>query len=219
MTCGPKHVVAITSHPSAFQETTIHCFDIGEAGSGRWDASLIRSTLQEISPSLIIIAVSYSSWEDGLNHSDVIDEVECHCHATGVPYLQIDVADTARWQHQAIPIYPCLGIGDISFISSDGSLAESFEGWTRNNYPHMSPRSFDDVFRGDIMEWLSVYARDQATMVLVATEFPGSIEEESTPLKEFDTGETEQDRAMMDVSEDAIQLEPELDGVDTPNLQ
>ena len=28
------------------------------------------------------------------------------------------------------------------------------------------------------MEWLSVYARDQATMALVATAFPGSVEKE-----------------------------------------
>ena len=109
MTCGPKHVVAIASHPSAFQDPMIHCLDIGEAGSGHWDASLIRSTLQEISPSLLIIAASYPSWDDGLNHNDVIDEVECHCHVTGIPYLQVDVGDTARWQHQAIPIYHVWG--------------------------------------------------------------------------------------------------------------
>ena len=60
---------------------------------------------------------------------------------------------------------------------------------------------------------LSVYA-----MALVATAFPGSIEEESTPPEAFDTVETEQDRAMMDVSEDAIQQETELDGEDIPNL-
>ena len=112
--------------------------------------------MQEISPSLIIIAVSYPSWDDGLNHNDVIDEVECHCHVTGVPYLQVDVADTTRWHQQAIPVYPCVGIGDISFISNDEKLAESFEGWTSNSYPDMAPRSFDDVFSGDIMEWLSV---------------------------------------------------------------
>ena len=106
-----------------------------------------------------------------MNHSDIIDEVECHCHVTGVPYLQVDVADTTRWQHQAIPVYPCVGIGDISFVSND------------ENYPHMAPTSFDDVLNGDIMEWLSVYARDQATMALVATAFPGSIEEESAPLE------------------------------------
>ena len=137
VTCGPKHAVAITSHLSAFQDPMIHCLDIGEAGAGRWDASLIRSTLQEISPSLIIIAVSYPSWDDALHHNDVIDEVECHCQVTGVPYLQVDVADTTRWQQQAIPVYPI---------------------------------------------------------------------------------ETEQDRAMMDVSEDAVQQETELNGVDTPNL-
>ena len=153
-----------------------------------------------------------------MNHSDAIDEVECHCQVTGVPYLQVDVADTTRWQQQAIPIYPVVGIGDISFISNDESLAETFEGWTSNSYPHMAPRSFDDVLSGDIMVWLSVYARDQATMALVATAFPGSIEEEATPLGEFDTVENEQDRAMMDVSEDAIQQETELDGVDMLNL-
>ena len=218
VTCGPKHVVAITSHPSAFQDPMIHCLDIGEAGSGHWDASTVRSTLQEISPSLIIIAVSYPSWDDGLNHNDVIDEVNCHCHVTGVPYLQVDVADTTRCHQQAIPVYPCVGIGDISFISNDEKLSDSFEGWTSNSYPEMAPRSFDDVLSGDIMEWLSVYARDQATMALVASAFPGSIEEESVPLEAFDTVEGEQDRAMMDVTEDTIQQETELDEVDIPNL-
>ena len=178
----------------------------------------VRSTLQEISPSLIIIAVSYPSWDDGLNHNDVIDEVGCHCHVAGVPYLQVDVADTTRWHQQAIPVYPYVGIGDISFISNDEKLSDSFEGWTSNSYPDMAPRSFDDVLSGDIMEWLSVYARDQATMALVASAFPGSIEEESVALKAFDTVEGEQDRAMMDVSEDAIQQETELDEVDIPNL-
>ena len=60
VTCGPKHFVAITSHPSAFQDPMIHCLNIGEAGSGQWEASLVRSTLQESSPSLIIIAVSHT---------------------------------------------------------------------------------------------------------------------------------------------------------------
>ena len=68
------------------------------------------------------------------------------------------------------------------------------------------------------MEWLSVYARGQATMALVATAFPGSIEEESAPLEVFDTVENEQDRAMMDVSEDAVQQETELDEVAILNL-
>ena len=61
VTCGPEHAVAITSHPSTFQDPMIHCLDIGEAETGHWDASLIRSTLQEISPSIIIFAVSYPS--------------------------------------------------------------------------------------------------------------------------------------------------------------
>ena len=108
-----------------------------------------------------------------------------------------------------------MGIGDISFISNDESLAESFEGWASNSYPHMAPRSFDDVLNGDIMEWLSVYARDPASMARIATAFPGSIEEESTPS--CDTVENDQDRAMMDVSEDVIQQETELDEVDSPN--
>ena len=68
------------------------------------------------------------------------------------------------------------------------------------------------------MEWLSVYARDQATMALIARAFPGSIEEESTLLGAFDTVENEQDRAMMDVSEDAMKQETELDEVDIQNL-
>ena len=109
-------------------------------------------------------------------------------------------------------------IGDISFISTDEKLAESFEGWTSNSYPDMAPRSFDDVLSEDIMEWLSVNARDEATMALVASTFPGSIEEESVPLEDFDFVEGEQDRTMMDVSEDAIPQETELDEVDIPNL-
>ena len=105
----------------------VHCLDIGEAGIGQWNASLIRSTSQEISPSIIIITVSYPSWDDGLNHNDVVDEVESHCQVTGVPYLHVDVADTTRWHQQAVPVYRILGTADISFTSNDESLAESFE--------------------------------------------------------------------------------------------
>ena len=169
-------------------------------------------------PQPYITAVSYPSWDDGLNHNDAIDEVSSHCYVPGVPYLQVDVAHTTRWHQQAIPVYPCVGIGDISFISNDEKLSDSFEGWTSNSYPDMAPRSFDDVLSGDIMEWLSVYARDQAKMALVASAFPGSIEEESAPLEAFDTVEGGQDRAMMDVTEDAIQQETELDEADIPNL-
>ena len=52
----------------------------------------------------------------------------------------------------------------------------------------------------------------------VATAFPGSIEEESAPLEALDTVENEQDRAMMDVTEGAIQQETELDEAEIPNL-
>ena len=96
-TCGPIYIKAITSHPSAFQDPMIHCMDIGEAGSGHWEASTVKSTLYEISPSLIITKVSYPSWDDGLNLNDGVDEVGCHYHAIGVPYLQVDVADRTRW--------------------------------------------------------------------------------------------------------------------------
>ena len=107
---------------------------------------------------------------------------------------------------------------DMSFISNDENLAGSFEGRTSTILIWMAPRSFDNVLNGDIMQWLSVFARDQATMAIVATAFPGSIEEESTPLEAFDTIENDQDRDMMDISEDAGQQETELDGVDIPNL-
>ena len=123
VTCGPNHVVAITSHPCAFQDPMIHCMDIGEAV---WtlgcNSCKIYSTGDQSQP--YHHCSRYPSWDDGLNRNDVIDEVECHCHVTGVPYLQVDVADTTRWQQQAIPVYPCVGIGDISFISTDENLAE-----------------------------------------------------------------------------------------------
>ena len=57
-----------------------------------------------MSPSLIITAMSYPSRDDGVNDNDVIDEVECHCHVTGVPYLQVDVADS----QMATSSNPCL---------------------------------------------------------------------------------------------------------------
>ena len=153
-----------------------------------------------------------------LHHNDVIDEVECHCQVTGIPDLHVDVADTTRWQQQATPVNPIEGIGDISFTSNKKDLAESFQGWTSNSLPRMAPRSFDDVLNEHIMERLKVFAGDQAAMTLAATAFRGSVEEESTPLKEFDNDETELDKATMDVSEDTIQQETELDRVGIPNL-
>ena len=94
--CGPKHAIAKTSHQSALQDPMIHTLDVGKAGSGQ----LIRSTLQEIRPSIVITLLypTYPSWEDGVNQNHVTDGVECHCQVTCIPYLQVDVGDTTRWQ-------------------------------------------------------------------------------------------------------------------------
>ena len=73
--------------------------------------------MQEISFSIVIVAISYPSWEDGLNHNAVMDDVECHCPVTGIPYLQVDVADTTRCQQQAIPVYPIVG-KEVSALSA-----------------------------------------------------------------------------------------------------
>ena len=35
---------------------------------------------------------------------------------------------------------PTVGIGDISFVRNSEELAESFEGWTSNSYPTVTPR-------------------------------------------------------------------------------
>ena len=135
---------------------------MGQAGSG--DARWIRSALQEISPSIVIIAVSYPSRADGLNHNDVIDEVECHCQVTGIPYLQVDVADATRWQQQGIPVYPIVGIGHISFINNNEELAE----FLRDGLAIAIP-----VWPQDDLMMYSVHG-DQTTMALVGISRAGN---------------------------------------------
>ena len=62
------------------------------------------------SPSIVIIAASYPLWEeDGLNHNYVVDEVECYCQVTGIPYLQVDIA--TRPDDSSNPGLPSCGDG------------------------------------------------------------------------------------------------------------
>ena len=100
-----------------------------------------------------LLAIKYNDRNEGLNHSDLLDEVISHCELAGTPYLLVDGAQTNRWQEASIPIHPMYGIGDISFYGNDKGLLDDFEGWCTNSYPCMSPLSFDDVLAQDFIAW------------------------------------------------------------------
>ena len=147
-------------------------------------------------------------------------EVVPHCECTGVPYLLIDVRDTPRWQQLSIPIYPVVGIGDVSFTSDDKELCDSFEGWTCNSYPDMAPRSFYDCFEPDFVSWIKDNAEDQAAMALAATAFSSEVHDELEQPSElrFDTVEGSEDIARVDPGEEAVQQDLELDEAEVHNL-
>ena len=215
---GPAHTLVITSKPRAFQESGIRVIDVGLDAMKPWEAEGIRRTLQEVSPSLVVVAIEYQ--EPGLNHSEVVDEVIAHCECSGSDYLIADVADTERWGYFSVPMYPDIGHGDVSYVSNNSEIADAFEGWTGEGYPTMGPRSFWDLFSSDFLGWLINYANDHAAISLVATSYPvwddGEIDDSEFPT--FDSVENEDDVARMDPGEEAIQEDLELDEVQVPGL-
>ena len=106
------------------------------------------------------------------------------CETSGVPDLIVDVRDTPRWQQQSIPVYPVVGVGDISFTSNDAQFCDQFEGWTCESYPALAPRSFEDCLSKDFSDWLKLCAEDQAVMALAATAFPAEAVEELAPAQD-----------------------------------
>ena len=157
ITSLPKnpHIVVFTCTPAAFQDPMIRCVDIGAGAKGSWTPNGAKKVLQEVSPSLVVIAVSYPEWEDGLNHSELIDEVVSHCYLASTVYVMLDKADTTRWAEQSIPMYPIYGLGDAS---NSEDVLDSLEGWTTSSYPFNAPNSFADVFSNSFVEWLKPYA-------------------------------------------------------------
>ena len=169
-----------------------------------------------VNPSLVVVAVKYKDPEEGLNHEGLIDEVVSHCETSGVPYLR----DMPRWQQQSIPVYPVVGVGDISFTSNDSQLCHQFEGWTCESYPTLAPRSFEDCLSKDFSDWLKLCAEDQAVMAPAATAFPAEAVEALTHDQDepFDFIENEEDVARVEPGEESIQQDTELDEVDAPGL-
>ena len=78
-TVGPKHIVVFTSEPGTFQDPIIHCIDVGTSATGPWTPNGARKELQEIGPSLVVVAIKYNDHSESLNHSDLLDEVISHC--------------------------------------------------------------------------------------------------------------------------------------------
>ena len=220
VTVGPKRAVIFTSSPTAFQEDIFYPIDVGEEARGNWTPNGARQELQRVNPSLVIVAIKYKDPEEGLNHEGLIDEVVSHCETSGVPYLIVDVRDTTRWQQQSIPVYPVVGVGDISFTSNDAQLCDQFEGWTCESYPAMAPRSFEDCLSKEFSDWLKLCAEDQAVMALAATAFPAEAIEELNPDQDqtFDSVENEDDIARVEPGEESIQQDTELDEIDVPGL-
>ncbi|CAE7253985.1 RE2 [Symbiodinium natans] len=210
---GAKYFTPACNLAVLSKESGIRVIDVGLDAMKPWEAEGIRRTLQEVSPSLVVVAIEYQ--EPGLNHSEVVDEVIAHCECSGSDYLIADVADTERWGYFSVPMYPDIGHGDVSYVSNNSEIADAFEGWTGEGYPTMGPRSFWDLFSSDFLGWLINYANDHAAISLVATSYPvwddGEIDDSEFPT--FDSVENEDDVARMDPGEEAIQEDLELDEV------
>ena len=163
-----------------------------------------------------MVAIRYKDPIDGLNHSDLLDEVISHCELSGASYLIIvDDARTSRWQEASVPMQPLYGIGDISFYSNDKGLQDDFEGWCTNSYPY-KPLNFDDILAQDFVTWICQTAENQvATSLISQAAFPST---EGGDGGTFDQIESPQDFALMDPSEEAITEETQLDEVDIPGL-
>ena len=63
-----------------------------------------RKEMQGIGPSIIVVAIRYKDPIDGLNHSDLMDEVISHCELSGASYLLLDDATTSRWAEASVPM-------------------------------------------------------------------------------------------------------------------
>ena len=90
----------------------------------RYDSSLNR--WQGIGPSIIVVAIRYKDPIDGLNHSDLLDEViiATASYREHHTLLIVDDARTSRWQEASIPMQPLYGVGDISFYSPFSHLCD-----------------------------------------------------------------------------------------------
>ena len=215
-TIGPKHVLIFTNEPKHFQEPMFQCIDVGANATGDWTPAGARKEMQGIGPSIIVVAIRYKDPIDGLNHSDLIDEVISHCELSGASYLLVDDATTSRWAEASVPMQPLLGIGDISFYSNDQALQDDFEGWCTNSYPYRPPLNFDDVFAQEFVTWIRQTAENQvATSLIAQAAFPST---ENGDGGTFDQIESPQDFALMDPSEETIIEETQLEEVDIPGL-
>ena len=76
---GPKHIVVFTSEPHSFQDPMVHCSNVGTIAAGRWTPNGARKELQDLGSSLVVVAIKYNDHNEGLNHSDLLDEVISHC--------------------------------------------------------------------------------------------------------------------------------------------
>ena len=194
-TIGPKHVLIFTNEPEHFQEPMFQCIDVGANATGDWTPAGARKEMQGIGPSIIVVAIRYKDPIDGLNHSDLMDEVISHCELSGASYLLVDDATTSRWAEASVPMQPLFGIGDISFYSNDQALQDDFEGWCTNSYPYRPPLNFDDVFAQEFVTWIRQTAENQvATSLIAQAAFPST---ENGDGGTFDQIESPQDFALM----------------------
>ena len=113
-----------TNDTKHFQDPMFHCVDVGINATGNWTPNGARKELQGIGPSIVVVAIRYKDPIDGLNHSDLLDEVISHCELSGASYLIVDDARISRWQEASIPIQPLYGIGDISFYGNEKGLQD-----------------------------------------------------------------------------------------------
>ena len=207
-------VLVFTSHPMLFADASVfRTIDTGHAAQFVLEDQVGPELFDEPREMGLV----------PLNHARLLSEATSFCEYARIPWVNLDVLDTKRWDNYALAEIPRICSSTIALTTNSEELGDLIEAWCKTP-SHLSQssqddpeRHFDELFSLEFAQQLAEIGEHFHLEAVTHAAFPAEAVQEHEE-DTFDAIESQEDLGVQDPVEQLVSEETFLDTVDVPGL-
>ena len=207
-------VLVFTSHPMLFADASVfRTIDTGHAAQFVLEDQVGPELFDEPREMGLV----------PLNHARLLSEATSFCEYARIPWVNLDVLDTKRWDNYALSEIPRICSSTIALTTNSEELGDLIEAWCKTP-SHLSQssqddpeRHFDELFSLEFAQQLAEIGEHFHLEAVTHAAFPAEAVQEHEE-DTFDAIESQEDLGVQDPVEQLVSEETFLDTVEVPGL-
>ena len=207
-------VLVFTSHPMLFADASVfRTIDTGHAAQFVLEDQVGPELFDEPREMGLV----------PLNHARLLSEATSFCVYARIPWVNLDVLDTKRWDNYALAEIPRICSSTIALTTNSEELGDLIEAWCKTP-SHVSQssqddpeRHFDELSSLEFVQQLAEIGEHFHLEAMTHAAFPAEAVQEHEE-DTFDAIESQEDLGVQDPAPQLVSEETFLDTVEVPGL-